>query len=149
MSSGPCRIIREPDDMMTAMVTDSAARMGGSAPAASGFPPCRAGRPGSCVGLTLPQHSILSVADAEPGLSGAELARDSMLTPQATNEMVTLLFRAGPLERRPARARQASTSDVRHHARARGPGANGSARAVEQETAASLRDADVALLHAC
>jgi DNA-binding MarR family transcriptional regulator len=53
------------------------------------------------LGLTVPQYSILSVADAEPGLSGAELARDSMLTPQTTNEIVTLLVAADLLERRP------------------------------------------------
>ena len=52
------------------------------------------------LGLTLPQYSILSVADAEPGLSGAELARDSMLTPQTTNEIITLLVTADLLERR-------------------------------------------------
>src|SRR6516225_3860094 len=52
------------------------------------------------LGLTLPQYSVLSVADAEPGLSGAELARDSMLTPQTTNEIITLLAAAGLLERR-------------------------------------------------
>jgi DNA-binding MarR family transcriptional regulator len=51
--------------------------------------------------LTFPQYSVLSVADAEPGLSGAELARDSMLTPQTTNEIITLLVGAELLERRP------------------------------------------------
>jgi DNA-binding MarR family transcriptional regulator len=53
------------------------------------------------LGLTFPQYSVLSVADAEPGLSGAELARDSMLTPQTTNEIITLLVGAELLERRP------------------------------------------------
>ena len=53
------------------------------------------------LGLTLPQYSVLTVADAEPGLSGAELARDSMLTPQTTNEIISLLVAAGLLERRP------------------------------------------------
>jgi hypothetical protein len=51
--------------------------------------------------LTFPQYSVLSVADAEPGLSGAELARDTMLTPQTTNEIITLLVAADLLERRP------------------------------------------------
>src|SRR5262249_57124921 len=50
--------------------------------------------------LTLPQYSVLTVADAEPGLSGAGLARDSMLTPQTTNEIISLLVAAGPLGRR-------------------------------------------------
>src|SRR5258705_5927979 len=52
------------------------------------------------LGLTLPQYSVLSVADAEPGLSGAELARESMLTPQTTNEIISLLVPAGLLEPR-------------------------------------------------
>ena len=48
-----------------------------------------------------PQYSVLSVAAAEPGLSGAELARDCMLTPQATDEIISPLAAAGLLERRP------------------------------------------------
>jgi DNA-binding MarR family transcriptional regulator len=55
----------------------------------------------AALGLTFPQYSVLSVADAEPGLSGAELARDSMLTPQTTNEIITLLVGADLLQRRP------------------------------------------------
>ena len=38
---------------------------------------------------------MLSVSDAEPGLSGAELARDTMLTPQSVNAIVLRLGRAG------------------------------------------------------
>jgi DNA-binding MarR family transcriptional regulator len=53
------------------------------------------------IGITAAQYSVLSVADAEPGLSGAELARDTMLTPQSVNAIVVLLERAGLLERRP------------------------------------------------
>ncbi len=52
----------------------------------------------SVIGLTLPQYSVLSVADRQPGLSGAELARESMLTPQTTNEIITLLAKAGLVE---------------------------------------------------
>jgi DNA-binding MarR family transcriptional regulator len=52
------------------------------------------------LGLTVPQYSVLSVADAMPELSGAELARESMLTAQTTNEIVALLVDAGLLERR-------------------------------------------------
>jgi DNA-binding MarR family transcriptional regulator len=51
-------------------------------------------------GITAAQYSVLSVADAEPGLSGAELARDTMLTPQSVNAIVVHLERAGLLERR-------------------------------------------------
>jgi DNA-binding MarR family transcriptional regulator len=51
------------------------------------------------IGITGAQYSVLSVADAEPGLSGAELARDTMLTPQSVNAIVVHLERAGLLER--------------------------------------------------
>ena len=51
------------------------------------------------IGITAAQYSVLSVADAEPGLSGAELARDTMLTPQSVNAIVVHLERAGLLER--------------------------------------------------
>ena len=54
------------------------------------------------LGLTPPQYSVLSLATAEPGLSGAELARDCMLTPQTTNQIISLLAAAGLLKR-PAR----------------------------------------------
>jgi DNA-binding MarR family transcriptional regulator len=53
------------------------------------------------IGITAAQYSVLSVADAEPGLSGAELARDTMLTPQSVNAIVVLLERADLLERHP------------------------------------------------
>ena len=46
------------------------------------------------IGITAAQYSVLSVADAEPGLSGAELARDTMLTPQSVNAIVVHLERA-------------------------------------------------------
>src|SRR5450755_1447901 len=51
------------------------------------------------LGITAAQYSVLSVADAEPGLSGAELARDTMLTPQSVNAIVVHLERGGLLER--------------------------------------------------
>ena len=44
---------------------------------------------------------MLSVAAAEPGLSGAELARDGRLTPQATSEIISRLAAAGLREHRP------------------------------------------------
>jgi DNA-binding MarR family transcriptional regulator len=63
-------------------------------------PPVTQSEPGH-PGLTPPQYPVLSVATAEPGLSGAELARDCMLTPQTTNQIISLLAAAGLLERRP------------------------------------------------
>jgi DNA-binding MarR family transcriptional regulator len=63
-------------------------------------PPVARSEPGH-PGLTLPQYPVLSVAAAQPGLSGAELARDGMLTPQATSEVISRLAAAGLLEHRP------------------------------------------------
>jgi DNA-binding MarR family transcriptional regulator len=51
------------------------------------------------LGITTPQFQALGVICAEPGLSGAELARDSMLTPQSIKEIVAVLERAGLVER--------------------------------------------------
>jgi DNA-binding MarR family transcriptional regulator len=53
------------------------------------------------VGITAAQFSLLSVIEIEPGLTGAELARDSMLTPQSTNEVLLALEGAGLIDRRP------------------------------------------------
>jgi len=63
-------------------------------------PPVTRSEPGH-PGLTPPQYPVLSVAAAQPGLSGAELARDCMLTPQATSEVISRLAAAGLLEHRP------------------------------------------------
>ena len=51
-------------------------------------------------GLTTPQYSVLSTLAAEPGLSGAELARRSFVTPQTMNVIVTKLEDAGLVQRR-------------------------------------------------
>ena len=51
-------------------------------------------------GLTTPQYAALSALEAEPGLSGAELARRSFVTPQTMNIIVTKLENAGLVERR-------------------------------------------------
>lgn len=99
------------------------------------------------IGLTFPQYSVLSVADAEPGLSGAELARDSMLTPQTTNEIITLLVGAELLERRPdkrdkrLRRLHPTPAGRKLVARAR-PLVHG----VEERMTSSLRTADEARL---
>ena len=52
-------------------------------------------------GITAPQFSVMSVLDHEPGLSGAQVARQSMLRAQSVNEIVLLLERNGLVERRP------------------------------------------------
>ena len=99
------------------------------------------------LGLTLPQYSVLSVADAEPGLSGAELARDSMLTPQTTNEIISLLVPAGLLERRQddgdRRLRRMFVTGAGRDLLSR---ARPAVHAVERRMTASLSDADLAVL---
>jgi DNA-binding MarR family transcriptional regulator len=101
----------------------------------------------AALGLTLPQYSVLSVAGAEPGLSGAELARDSMLTPQTTNEIIALLMKAKLLERRPdardRRVRRLIVTEAGQELLAR---ARPAVHAVERRMTASLSDADLALL---
>jgi DNA-binding MarR family transcriptional regulator len=101
------------------------------------------------LGLTLPQYSILSVADAEPGLSGAELARDSMLTPQTTNEIITLLVTANLLERRPdARDKRLRRLFVTAAGRDLVARARPAVHAVESRMTASLDDDNLARLRA-
>jgi DNA-binding MarR family transcriptional regulator len=52
------------------------------------------------VGLTWPQYTTLSVLEAKPGLSNAQLARRAMISPQAMSEVTTSLERMRLLERR-------------------------------------------------
>ncbi|MDZ4367947.1 MAG: MarR family transcriptional regulator, partial [Afipia sp.] len=47
------------------------------------------------LGVTPPQFSILTMIDSYPGLSGADLARLTMLTPQTINLIVKNLERDG------------------------------------------------------
>jgi DNA-binding MarR family transcriptional regulator len=99
------------------------------------------------LGLTLPQYSVLTVADAEPGLSGAELARDSMLTPQTTNEIISLLVAAGLLERRPdARDKRLRRMFVTGAGRDLLSRARPAVGAAERRMTTSLSGADLAVL---
>ena len=99
------------------------------------------------VGITLPQYSVLSVADAEPGLSGAELARDCMLTPQTANEIISLLATADLIERRPdARDKRLRRMFVTPTGRDLLSRARPAVYAAEQRMTASLSDADQARL---
>ena len=99
------------------------------------------------LGLTLPQYSVLSVADVRPGLSGAELARESMLTPQTTNEIITLLAKAGLVEFRPdARDKRLRRVTVTDAGRDLVDRARPIVYAVETRMTASLEDADLAVL---
>ncbi|HVC88216.1 MAG TPA: MarR family transcriptional regulator [Gaiellaceae bacterium] len=51
-------------------------------------------------GLTLPAYTALSVLRAEDGLSNAELARRSLVTPQSMSEVLVLLVAKGYVRRR-------------------------------------------------
>jgi len=51
-------------------------------------------------GLTLPAYTALSVLRAEDGLSNAQLARRSLVTPQSMSEVLTLLVDQGYVRRR-------------------------------------------------
>jgi DNA-binding MarR family transcriptional regulator len=51
--------------------------------------------------LTGPQYGALSVLARDPGLSGADLARATNITPQAINEVLAMLERKHLIERHP------------------------------------------------
>lgn len=53
------------------------------------------------LGVTPPQFSILTMIDSYPGLSGADLARLTMLTPQTINLIVRNLERDGLIGKSP------------------------------------------------
>jgi DNA-binding MarR family transcriptional regulator len=52
------------------------------------------------IGLTLPTYTALSVLRAQDGLSNAQLARRSLVTPQSMSEVLTLLVDQGYVRRR-------------------------------------------------
>lgn len=53
------------------------------------------------VGLTAVQYTALSVLSSDHGMTSAQLARRSFVTPQAANEVVALLERQGLIRRKP------------------------------------------------
>lgn len=50
-------------------------------------------------GLTLPEYTAMSVLAARPGFSSAQLARRSLITPQAMGKVVLELERRGHIKR--------------------------------------------------
>jgi DNA-binding MarR family transcriptional regulator len=52
-------------------------------------------------GVTVSQWAVLYQLAQHPGLSGAELAREMLLTPQAVHQALTILVRRGLVERTP------------------------------------------------
>ena len=53
-------------------------------------------------GLTLPAYTALSVLHAQDGLSNAQLARRSLITPQSMSEVLARLVERGYVRRRAA-----------------------------------------------
>ena len=66
-------------------------------------------------GLSVPEYTALSILDAVPGLSNAQLARRSLITPPAMLEVLASLERRGLAERHNdpthARIRRAELTD--------------------------------------
>jgi DNA-binding MarR family transcriptional regulator len=99
------------------------------------------------LGLTTPQFSVLSVLEAEPGLSGAELARASMLTAQTMNGILIALERAGHIVRNPdPRDRRALQVRLTDPGRALLDQARAQVSVVERRMTAALTDAQIAQL---
>lgn len=53
------------------------------------------------VGLTVPQYSALYLIDRSPGISGAALARETLVTPQTIASVLHNLQTRGLIERQP------------------------------------------------
>ncbi|MGO9741801.1 MAG: MarR family winged helix-turn-helix transcriptional regulator [Roseiarcus sp.] len=53
------------------------------------------------LGITQPQFAVLTMIAADPGISGADLARTSLLTPPTVSVIVANLRRAGLVEDAP------------------------------------------------
>lgn len=53
------------------------------------------------LGITASQFGVLRLVEIQPGASGADLAHDSMYSPQSTHQMLVTLETAGLIERRP------------------------------------------------
>ena len=53
------------------------------------------------IGLSAPQYAVLASLEHEPGLSNADLARRTFVTPQTMQSMLAKLERDGMIERTP------------------------------------------------
>jgi DNA-binding MarR family transcriptional regulator len=54
----------------------------------------------SPLGITASQFGVLRLVELQPGATGADLAQDSMYSPQSTHQMLMTLLSAGLIERR-------------------------------------------------
>src|SRR5690242_21009809 len=95
--------------------------------------------------LTHPQYGVLSVLARDPGLSGADLARATNITPQAANEVLATLERKHLIERRPhpthGRILQATLTG---EGQRRLEAANPTVRALERATERDLSGDEIA-----
>jgi DNA-binding MarR family transcriptional regulator len=95
------------------------------------------------VSMTTAQYAALSALEAAPGLSGAELARRSFVTPQTMNVILVNLEAAGLVVRRPhpehGRVLQAYLTEVGEESLA---GAHGLVDAVERRMLDGLSQED-------
>jgi len=97
------------------------------------------------LGLTVPQYMALLVISDEPGISGAELARRCLVTPQTMTTVLTNLSSKGLIERRsiPGQGRAMETTVTANGKRLL-TRADKKALEVEEQLVGSLRAADIA-----
>ena len=95
------------------------------------------------LGLTTPQYAALAALEDTPGVSSAELARRSFVTPQSMHAIVAGLERRGLLTRAPIPGRgrllAAKLSEDGRHVVDR---AHAVVRAIEERMAAGLSQAE-------
>jgi DNA-binding MarR family transcriptional regulator len=93
--------------------------------------------------VTVPQFSVLTMVDAYPGVSGAELARLTLLTPQTINLIVKNLERDGLIIKTPddvhGRVLRIETTAKGHQLRLK---CRARADRLEKQLAADLSDAE-------
>jgi DNA-binding MarR family transcriptional regulator len=98
-------------------------------------------------GLTLPAYTALSVLGAQDGLSNAQLARRSLVTPQSMSEVLALLVELGYVRRRaePGQGRVIRTELTAAGRRALGR-CDRAVDVVERELSTGLNDDEAAEL---
>jgi DNA-binding MarR family transcriptional regulator len=94
--------------------------------------------------LTTPEYTALSVLHERDGLSSAQLARRTFVTPQAMNQLVISLERRGLIARRPdAEHRAVLKTSLTRAGRALVERADRATRAIEERLLSGLSSAQV------
>jgi DNA-binding MarR family transcriptional regulator len=94
--------------------------------------------------LTTPEYTALSVLHERDGLSSAQLARRTFVTPQAMNQLVISLERRGLIERRPdAEHRAVLKTSLTRAGRALVERADRATRTIEERLLSGLSSAQV------